>query len=558
MIDLLEALFGPFIPSLEGLLPYVPYVIGALIALALIVRFGVPFLLALTRRLVTRTPRSLFKAKGTLLAQADICEMYAPANQYMSDREEGKKGGAQFAWLSPFERAVRASIKRNPISKLRKFNARGQVREAAKHITVRAPHPADNVAGDLKEHFRIDMKLDGHDAKEIRNLEGRVASQLGLHTIEPLQTNDNYTMSIIAHKTKPIDILTERKAGVEFFKEHPAKSPYNAPLAIKEDGTPWSLNVSHTMIGGASGSGKGSPIQGLIYQEAPFVAQGTVELRGIDPKKAELKGFEVMNSSLFKHITSGLKDDDMREHGAHIAELIDVLDYRMNNLKVSVKEDSVNMQRKVPATKETPMVVVIIDEYLTLYRGFKKLGREGGIHLSNLEQLISTGRSYGIYIVLATQRADKEVLGEVRDNIANVALLRYKSDWINGLFLGDDAKANGYDAGAIPPASEGNDYATAGIGYVLEEGGDPVKARFAYLGDEDIARLIRDFEREHGRGDITEEEFDEFADVMSKPEEDDTFLFPEGDDDSSPSELPDLEDDFDELPDLEDDKEVDA
>lgn len=560
MIDLLEALFGPFIPSLEGLLPYVPYVIGALIALALIVRFGVPFVLAFARRIVTRTPRSLFKAKATLLAHRDICEMYAPANQYMTDREDGKNGGAQFAWLSPFERAVRTSIKRNPVSRNRKFNARAQVREAAKHITVRKPHPADNVAGDLAEHFRIDMKLDGHDAKEIEKLEGRVTSQLGLHSVAPLSTSDNYTMSVIAHKTEPIDILIERKQGVEFIDANPAKSPLRLPIAVTESGAPWNFDVHHTLLFGMSGSGKGSPIQASIRQLAPFVAQGLVKIHGIDPKKAEFKGYEVLQSSLFEKITSGLKAEDMEEHGAHIAELLDIVDQRQGLDNVSVKEGDVDLGRAFNVTKETPLVVVFIDEYLTLYRGFQKMGRNAKVHLANLEQLMSVARSFNVYVVAATQRASADVLEELRPNITNWIILRQRNKHFNEVFLGDDSIELGHDSRLIGPSSPANGYLTSGIGYAADETGDPIKIRFAYLGDEDVAQLIRDFERDHGRGDITEEQFSEFEEVMDAPALSDDYLFggKTAEQMQLDDELPDLEDDFGSLPDLEDDKEVDA
>lgn len=538
--DLLRPIYQPLLPYL---MPALMVTVVTLVA----VRFGLSWLIREWNRLINRTPRALHKVKRELLAHTDIAEMYAPAQQYTRDLRE-KERPRQFAWLSPFPRAVRASIKRNNVPSGQKLDARAQIRAAAKCVKVRKPEPQDNVAGEMDKHFRIDMKLDGHDVNELHKLQGRIKAQLGLHSITPLDTSDNFTMSFIAHREAPVDILTERKAGVEFFDENPAKTPYRIPLAIKEDGTCWSLNTHQTLIYGTSGSGKGSPIQGTIKQLAPHVARGVVQLHGIDPKKAELKGYEFLNSSLFKKITSGLKDDDVRAHGEHLAEIIDILDYRMNNLKVSVDENDVNLQRDVPATKETPLVVLFIDEYLTLYRGFKKLGREGATHLANMEQIIATGRSYGVFIVAATQRASTEVLSEIRDNISNAIVLRQKSDHFNDLFLGEGAKERGYDSTSIPASSKANGYATAGIGYVQEESGDLVKIRFAYLGDDDVAQLIRDYEREHGRGDIAETQIDEFEDVMETASLDDDFLFEddentEDDGDFKIEELPTLSDD---------------
>lgn len=532
MIDLLEALFGPFIPSLEGLLPYLPFIISGLLALALIVRFGVPFALALTRRITTRTPRSLFKAKATLLAHRDICEMYAPANQYMTDREDGKKGGAQFAWLSPFERAVRASIKRNPVSKARKFNARAQVREAARAITIRAPHPADNVAGDLKDHFRIDMKLDGNDEEQLKRMEGRVKSQLGLHSVQIIATEDQYTMSAIAHKKAPIDILTERKAGAEFFKEHPAKTPYSLPVAVTEDGGAWNFPMKNGMILGTNGSGKGSALHGIITQLVPFVEKGVVELYGIDTKTAELSSF-YKEASFFTETV-----DEPAEAQELIADLHMKMLQRQKNRKIDV--DNAELGRKLTASKQHPMTVLLIDEALDLLLDLQSMGKAGKETINKLNQIMAKGRAPGFFVILATQAADTELLGRMKNNLNNKLILRFDNPYFNKYFLGDEAVNNGFDPNLIPEANEGNGYATAGIGYVMGESGSVQKVRFAYSSDEDIATMIK----EHRKHD----DFDAFGGLPSTPQPTE-----ESEAEQAESALPDLEDDFAGLPALSDD-----
>lgn len=547
MNDVIEVFDDLLRPIYQPLLPYLMPALIVTVVTVIVVAFGLPWLIRVMHRLFTRTPRPLHKAKQELLANGKITELYAPAQRYTRELRE-KERPRQWAGLSPFPVAARESVRRNNTPHGQKLDANKQIRAASKRVKVRKPHENDCVAGDPLMHFRIDFALDGHTEKEIKDLADYVKSSLQLKEIKLHQTGSQAYITFIAHKEEAIDILTQRSIGASFLAEHKPNNPYSVILAVGENGKPVVTNVAHTLIAGASGSGKGSPIQDLIFQQARFVGEGIVQLHGIDPKKAELKGYEVTNSSLFKKITSGLKDDDMREHGEHISEILEILDHRMNSLRVSVKKGSVNMQRSVPATKETPMVIVIIDEYLTLYRGFKKLGREGAVYLSNLEQLIATGRSYGIYLMVATQRADKEVLGELRDNMANVVLLRYKSDWINGLFLGEDAKENGFDAGSIQPATKGNGYATAGIGFVTDESGEPVKMRYAYLSDDDIAELISDFELEYGRGEVSDEEMDEFHKVMELPSLNDDFLFEddentEDDGDFKIEELPTLSDD---------------
>lgn len=534
MFDILETLFGelfsPFIPFLQAVKSYVPFILIGLVAVACGIRFGTPLVLGFSRRLVTRTPRHLFKAKSTLLAQPDICEMYAPANQYITDREEGKKGGSQFAWLSPFPRAVKASIKRNPVSRNRKLNARAQVAAAAKCITVRAPHPADNVAGDLEEHYRIDMKLDGHDRKEIENLEGRIKAQLGLRETQRINTKDNYTMSWIAHKTEPEDPLVSQKYGSELFKDNPAKSPSALPCAVTQSGNIFTLPMHHTLVFAGTGGGKGSVIHAMILQLLPFWEQDRVKFYGIDPKMSELKAYR--ETSVFEAV-----EQDTDQAQETISEVYDLMNQRSRSTKIDVEKG--DLKRSLDATTETPMIVLVIDELLDLLLSLKTLGKPGAATAAQLTGILAKGRSLGIYVVAATQSADKELLGRMRVNFANVIVLRQDSVYLNDMFLGEKAAERGFDSTAIPASNKANGYKYAGIGFSKQETGDPVKVRFAYTSDDDLIEVIKNYPKH--------DDFDSFDGLGSlpQPREDDEV-------EQEHDELPDL----DSLPDLHDDEEA--
>lgn len=528
--------------------PLLPHLVHALIVVAVTVAavaFGLPWLIRGGHRLVTRTPRPLHKAKRELLANGKIVELYAPAQRYTRDLRE-KERPRQWAGLSPFPIAVRESIRRNNTPNGQKLDARKQIAAASKCVKVRKPHESDNIGGDLLKHYRIDLALDGHTENEIKGLEAYVKSSLKLHTIERHQTGSQSWVTFIAHEEPPVDILIERKKGVEFLDENAAESPLRLPIAVTESGKPWYFDIHHTLIFGMSGSGKGSPIQASIRQLAPFAAQGLVKIHGIDPKKAEFKGYEVLNSSLFEKITSGLTPEAMEEHGEHIAELLEIVDARQRVNNVSVTEGEVEMGRSFKVSKKYPLVVVFIDEYLTLYRGFQKMGRAAKVHMANLEQLMAVARSFNVFVVAATQRASADVLDELRPNITNWIILRQRNKHFNEVFLGDDSIELGYDSRQIGPSTPANGYQTSGIGYAANERGEIEKIRFAYLGDDDVAQLIRDYEREHGRGDIAENQLDEFEDVMELPTLDDDFLFEGGEEDDGDfkiEELPTLDDD---------------
>lgn len=120
------------------------------------------------------------------------------------------------------------------------------------------------------------------------------------------------------------------------------------------------------------------------------------------------------------------------------------------------------------------------------------------------------GRSFGVYVVLATQRSEKDILDSVRPNITVPIILRQPSEYMNDLFLYKGAAKDGYDSTSIPPSTKPH-YETAGIGYTIDEKGQPTKFRSAFVGREDIGRLIREFRALDGLG-MNPGEFKKIAD----------------------------------------------
>lgn len=458
--------------------------------------------------------REYFDAKHDLLKNEIIRNTYAPEEKFTRELRE-KERAWKLAWLSPFNKAVTASIADSITPKGKKLDARKQVRAAAKAIRVSDLPPGVFVGTEKKQipegetqrqevirmkrdeahkranHFRVDLDYMGKDPATITRLRGVVQSQSGGKT-EIIDVDGLTGLTIVVHKKPVIDPLTQAKITAEYLEEHRAESPYDLILGMKQDGTPYHFLTHHTMVLGASGSGKGSPIQGCIMQLAPFVEQGIVELYGIDPKRAEFALYSRFPSPLFKSITLGSKEEDLRAHADTISHLLDVIDERSRNAELSIEEGHVEDGRDFTATKKTPMIMFFIDEFPSLFRGFEKLGPKGKIPIAELEQVISMGRSFGVYVFLATQRGEMKLLDSVRPNITNPVILRQPSDHMNRLFLGDESIADGYDSRRIPPSTKPK-YETAGIGYTLDEKGTPVKVRYAYTSKDDMAALIRKF-----------------------------------------------------------------
>jgi hypothetical protein len=256
-----------------------------------------------------------------------------------------------------------------------------------------------------------------------------------------------------------------------FFDEYPAASPMLLPLALTEEGGTYSLPLHHTLVVGATGSGKGGVIQGILRQLVPWQRQGYVRIFGGDPKRAELKGFE--RSSIFERVTFDL------ESIAEMAEFLvtDVLRPRQEK-----------SGRSFVLSTENPLVLFIIDELSSLTQS--KNYTKSGLY-ENLNIIMSQGRSDGVYVVAASQVGQKEVLGELRQHFANRVALRLDTAIEVDMVLGAGSMNLGALPHLIPKANESNGYATAGVAYVnSDESPRPLRIRFPYTSDEDIQRLL--------------------------------------------------------------------
>lgn len=385
----------------------------------LIVRYTTPFLLRKWTIWRERSTREHHEIKSQLLAHDGLVEKYAPSTRYVRDANEGERGGKQRAWLSPYPRAVKASLKRyGRVGSGVKFDARRQIADAAKRISISEDRASVERGDNPKEHFRIDLKLDGHDPAEFTKMQGQLIAQLGLHSIAPFDSEDAYTVSFIGHKTAPTDILATSKIGREFLEENTPKSTKSIPIAKTDTGQVWSLPMHHTLANGSTGSGKGSFINNVIYQLHGYHNQGLVRLFGVDPKMSELRPWE--QSTLFDRIVYENED------ALHlIAQVYELMKKRQREKKVDV--DGGDLGRDFVPTVKNPFIILLIDEMLSMLIAFKGLGRDGQSAVTLLTAVLAQGRSEGVIVMGATQEMDKELLGRMRGNFGNVILLRQGS-----------------------------------------------------------------------------------------------------------------------------------
>ncbi|ROS77945.1 hypothetical protein EDF24_0714 [Curtobacterium sp. PhB130] len=442
----------------------------------------------------------LFKVKGKIMANREIREFYEPGVEHIEELGE-KEHIVPTAWLSEHPVAARASIKKTKIPKGHKLNVRKQIRELGDWIRVRDLPDFVTVAGDKRLHFFVELSYQGKDEDAVERLGKFVKTELKAHSIQRVNTKSQSSMAFVVHMEEPLSVLTEKAIGAEFYEEHPATSWSSYPLAFDEEGNVVSIPLTHILIYGMTGSGKGSPFNGIIRQSVKGILSGMVKIYIADAKESEGLPWEF--SSLVED--TAYTADNVIVMISHLYDLLLARNAAKRH-SISFEEGKEDLKRRLKPDKENPVIIFMIDELLTLILELRQKGAAGKAAESKLAQIMALGRSSNIFLVAATQVIEKEILGRMRDNFVYAITLRNQaSKDMNEIFLGEGAIDRGFDPRKIIESTEDNDYATSGMAYVKGPTGDPKLVRFAYMSDKDIAKLVR----EHPKSKEPEREYED-------------------------------------------------
>lgn len=251
------------------------------------------------------------------------------------------------------------------------------------------------------------------------------------------------------------------------------------PVAVSEAREVLTLQQAHTLVVGATGSGKGSVIWAVVRALVVAAALGLVRFIGLDSKASEVRQAE------------GLFCDyayTPDEHARVLKGLVELVDRR----------GEVHTGREFVPTKGEPLVVVVIDEISSLASTFTD-SKQRNAALSHLRIVLSLGRSRGVLVVGAGQDPTKEAM-PLRSLFPQAVALRLRDVTEARVALGEAAAEAGAEPHRIPIASRSNGYVSAGVGYVQDEVGTLVRCRFPYTSDADLAALVKQLgdHTEHG------------------------------------------------------------
>ena len=237
------------------------------------------------------------------------------------------------------------------------------------------------------------------------------------------------------------------------------------PVGLDENGN--TVNVSlpehNLLLGGEPGAGKSAALSLLV---AAAALDPTVTLWLLDGKRVELAVWEPCAKRLI---------------GPSLAEAIEVLDYLRAEMDARYAQLLAWRRRKVAPDDGLGLHVVVIDELALYLASGEKRTRDR--LAESLRDLIARGRAAGVIVLAATQRPSSDIVPtSVRDLFGFRWALRCPTRDTSDTILGAGWAAEGYSAADIDPACRG-------VGYLLHEGGVPVRVRAAYLDDHALDRL---------------------------------------------------------------------
>lgn len=172
----------------------------------------------------------------------------------------------------------------------------------------------------------------------------------------------------------------------------------------------------HSLISGTTGSGKGILVTNLILDLCALNAPEELELYLIDPKR----GVDYAWARRLPQLKVGIVDDQ-GEAQMLLARLVEDMEERYEAIAAEGCRNIDHYNRKVPAQRRMPRVVIVFDEVANWMQDddFKEV--VDGL----INKIATKSRAAGFHLFMIYQRADNQVMTmQLRTNLGNKLILR--------------------------------------------------------------------------------------------------------------------------------------
>ncbi|MCG9890105.1 MAG: DNA translocase FtsK [Thermosynechococcaceae cyanobacterium MS004] len=193
-------------------------------------------------------------------------------------------------------------------------------------------------------------------------------------------------------------------------------------------------HAPHTLIAGATGSGKSVLLQNLLLDICATNSPKLTTVYLIDPKA----GVDYSNIEDLPHLPKGIIVD--QDPAIEILEsLVEEMDSRYRKFRQQKVKDLQSYNSKVSESERLPVLWLVHDEFAEwmLVDSYKDAVS------SAVQRLGVKARAAGIYLIFAAQRPDATVLPvQLRDNLGNRLILRVESIGTSEISLGQKGAEN--------------------------------------------------------------------------------------------------------------------
>ncbi len=425
--------------------------------------------------------------KAHLEKQKELFEKSLPGEMpKISLLQERTSESKEFTSQQAYELDI---LKNALITKLAEFKITGPENEyAIVKETMRGP---------VVTRFEVELPK-GIKVSQVSSLNKDLARSLGvgsLRIVEVIQGRE--TIGIEIPNADREDVLLGEVIASKVFEE--SKSPISLAYGKDIEGKPILEDLAslpHLLIAGTTGSGKSvalnSMLMSILYKATPQ----EVKLVLIDPKMLELSVYEDLPHLLTPVIT------DMSEAAHGLRWCVNEMERRYKlmaalsvrnlngfNAKVSQAAKSGNplkdplwkpkegeeiIESDIPLLSELPLIVIAVDELADLMMVVGKKVE----HL--IARLAQKARAAGIHMLLATQRPSVDVItGLIKANISARMAFNVASSMDSRVVLDQ--------VGAEQLLGKG-DMLYVGSGTSI-----PLRVHGAYVGEEEILRVVKDW-----------------------------------------------------------------
>lgn len=267
-------------------------------------------------------------------------------------------------------------------------------------------------------------------------------------------------------KSRPAPYPLRKSGVVDYFASIPfgvdqRRRPVSVPLA-----------ESNLLVGSLPGGGKTAGVRCIL---AGCSLDPTIELHIWELKgSGDLESFERIAHSY----GSGVDDETIEGAAAGLRWLRAEVGRRAERVK-ELRRRSRDLVPDSKVTRELANrrhlglhpIVFVIDEAQELFT-HPDVGKQAG---QDAEKVIKRGRAFGVYLMLATQRPDKDSLPTgVSANVGTRFCLRVMGQVENDMILGTSSYKNGLRATTLRPSDKG-------IGWLVGASDTPTVVRTYYL-----------------------------------------------------------------------------